>query len=122
MRGGSQRRAKFANQAARQTASASLCGDDWPYYVSWPSIEAVEDVCGIHNDCPPLLALGQQEGHEVCPAEHIQVHCDLIQKKHLGQGGSGVEHVERGAQEVVLQSEICPSQSTSAQPKAMLPP
>lgn len=48
-----------------------------------PSRLMLEACPHIDDGGPALLALLLQEGHQIRPAQHIQVHRDLVQQQHL---------------------------------------
>ena len=49
-----------------------------------PELEPVKNMCRVDDSGSSLLALVLQEAHELCTAQHVQIHGDLIQKQDLG--------------------------------------
>ena len=43
-------------------------------------LQPVEDVRGVHDRHLPFLALPSQKRHQVRPAQHVEVHGDLVQE------------------------------------------
>jgi len=48
-----------------------------------PRLQAVKDVGGVDDGGAALLALLRQEGHQVRPAQHVEVDGDLIKQQNL---------------------------------------